>query len=194
MTQAQSDPSRETPGSGAGAPPPSAPSPAPSPVRIERLDEGDWARLRDLRIATLSTDPTAFGTRLEDEEQVAEAEWRRRVAGNRVLVAVVDGRDVGLSAVRPIENEPRTLKVSWVWVAPGLRGRQHGVSDALIRRCIDEARAAGAERLVLRVMTPNLRAQRLYARHGFRLAPVPAVEPAAPRPRTVEMELPISGD
>ncbi len=189
MTQARSDPSPDISGSGAGAS-----STAPPPVRIERLDERDWARLRDLRITTLSTDPTAFGTRLEDEEQVAEEEWRRRVAGNRVLVAVVDGRDVGLSAVRPIEDDLRTLKVSWVWVASGLRGRQHGVSDALIRRCIGEARAAGAERLVLRVMTPNVRAQRLYARHGFRLTPVPAVEPAAPQPRTVEMVLPISGD
>lgn len=175
-----------TPG-GSGSSP--EPGEGVRPVRVERLDEADWVRLRDLRTATLSTDPSAFGTRLEQEALVDEPEWRRRVAVNRVLVAVVAGRDVGVAAVRPVEGEARTLKVSWVWVAPGLRGRAHGVSDALLRRCVDEARAAGARRLMLRVMTPNVRAQRLYERHGFRHVPVPPPEEGSPPPRTVEMEL-----
>lgn len=164
-----------------------APDPAPA-VFVDELAEADWARLRDLRIATLSTDPDAFGSRLETEALVDEAEWRRRTAGNRVFVAVVEGRDVGIAALRPVEDES-VLKVSWVWVAPGHRGRANGVSDALVARCLDEARAAGAERVMLRVMAPNVRAQRLYARHGFRVEPPPSAEPGAPEPRAIEMGL-----
>lgn len=170
-----------------------APDPLAAPDRtvavvITELAEAEWARLRELRIATLSTDPEAFGTRLETEALVDEAEWRRRAAGNRVFVAVVDGHDVGIAALRPVEGEGSVVKLAWVWVAPPHRGREAGVSDALIARCLDEARAAAADRVILRVMTANLRAQRLYARHGFRIAPRPPALPGVSEPRAIEME------
>lgn len=162
---------------------------APAPVVVAELAEADWARLRDLRLATLSTDPDAFGSRLETEALVDEAEWRLRVSANRVFVAVVGGHDVGMAALRPVPDDSAVLKVSWVWVAPAHRGREHGVSDALVARCLSEARDAGARRVILRVMRLNIRAQRLYARHGFRLAAPPSAEPGTPEPRAREMAL-----
>jgi ribosomal-protein-alanine N-acetyltransferase len=50
-------------------------------------------------------------------------------------------------------------------VRPDARGRR--VGDALLRWCIEEARAAGCERMLLEVRVSNFVAQNLYRKYGF---------------------------
>src|SRR3954471_15677061 len=62
------------------------------------------------------------------------------------------------------EAEFRTLAV-----APAGRGR--GVGTALVRECIERARALGRHRLVLSTQTAMKSAHRIYERFGFTRAP-----------------------
>jgi len=50
-------------------------------------------------------------------------------------------------------------------VLPGARGA--GVAEALVRWCLDTARADGARRVLLSTQVQMNAAQRLYARLGF---------------------------
>lgn len=109
-------------------------------------------------------------------------------AGHGEVLAAVDG-DTGtvLGAVtfvlpgsayaeisRPGEAEFRTLAV-----APGAQGR--GVGDALVRACLDRARALGCRAVVISTRDIAYPARRLYERLGFHRmperdwAPVPGV-------------------
>ena len=54
-------------------------------------------------------------------------------------------------------------------VAPEAQGR--GVGEALVRACIDQARADGRERLLLHTTSWMPAAHRLYARLGFERDP-----------------------
>jgi ribosomal protein S18 acetylase RimI-like enzyme len=86
-------------------------------------------------------------------------------------VTYVPGPETPLSELAgPSEAEFRMLGV-----APGAQGR--GVGEALVRACIERARADGRSALVLST-TPRMEtAQRLYARLGFRRAPSRDWEP-----------------
>jgi ribosomal-protein-alanine N-acetyltransferase len=55
--------------------------------------------------------------------------------------------------------------VATIAVRPDARGRR--VGDALLRWCIEEARAAGCERMLLEVRVSNFVAQNLYRKYGF---------------------------
>ncbi|MET8569732.1 GNAT family N-acetyltransferase [Streptomyces sp. NPDC004783] len=96
----------------------------------------------------------------------------KRAAAAEVLVATADGRVLGgvtfvpsggpmADIARPGEAEIRMLAV-----AREARGR--GVGEALVRSCVDRARAVeGCERVVLSTQRTMRTAHRLYERLGF---------------------------
>lgn len=126
-----------------------------------------WERVRALRLAALADAPDAFGSTLAEEADQPEAFWRRRLmrAEATTLVLVHDGHDAGLAVVAPEDDDATVAGIFSVWVAPFARGR--GAGDALIAAAIDDARTRGFRRVVLEVGERNLKAQALYARHGF---------------------------
>lgn len=86
-----------------------------------------------------------------------------QVPTRRYWVAEADGQMVGyggMMCVLPIAD------VQTIAVDTEYEGR--GIGTALLRAMIDEARARGAESLMLEVREDNPRAQQLYERHGFR--------------------------
>lgn len=100
-----------------------------------------------------------------------------RAAAAVVLVAVdVDGGAVlgGLTYLEESANpfaewdDPDWAGFRMLGVAPSAQGR--GVGEALVRACVDRARAAGKTRLVLHSATWMVGAHRLYRRLGFRRA------------------------
>ncbi len=107
---------------------------------------------------------------------VRDAAWRERhgpilVAagpdGGPVLgsVTYVPGSDNRLAELAgPGEAEFRMLGV-----APEAQGR--GAGEALVRACIDRARAAGRTGIAISTSTRMRAAHRLYERLGFRRAP-----------------------
>lgn len=84
------------------------------------------------------------------------------------LVAELGGRLAGylrLKPVSPLAENAHVLGVMGLAVAPETRRR--GVGAALLSAAEQHARARGARKLCLRVLSTNLPAQRLYERLGF---------------------------
>lgn len=79
-------------------------------------------------------------------------------------VAFVPGPGPFADVARDGEAEFRTLAV-----APAGRGR--GVGTALVRECIERARALGRDRVVLSTQASMHTAHAIYERFGFRRAP-----------------------
>ena len=84
------------------------------------------------------------------------------------LVAELDGRLAGyirLKPVTPLRENTHVLGIVGLAVAPG--DRRRGVASALLAAAEQHARARGARKLSLRVLSSNETAMRLYERHGF---------------------------
>lgn len=78
-------------------------------------------------------------------------------------IVVVDGADAGLVTVEDLADHVWLVKL---YLRPGQRG--HGVGTALLGDVLRRADAVGLP-VRLRVLRVNVRAQALYARHGFRV-------------------------
>jgi ribosomal protein S18 acetylase RimI-like enzyme len=153
-----------------------------SPVVVTAAGPDEWDLVREVRLAALADDPEAFCAVLEREQRFDEAAWRERLASAGTtwllargeaaggaagvageVVGVVASEVVGVVAVEDVDEATADL-VSF-WVRPEARGG--GVGSALIEAGCDLARSHGRTRVTLEVGDHNVRAQRLYARHGF---------------------------
>ncbi|QKW29348.1 GNAT family N-acetyltransferase [Streptomyces seoulensis] len=99
-----------------------------------------------------------------------------RAAAAEVLVAVRDGGVLGAVAFVPSGGAmadiagPGEAEIRMLAVDHAARGR--GVGEALVRACVDRARAtAGCARLVLSTQPTMRAAHRLYERLGFTRTP-----------------------
>lgn len=88
----------------------------------------------------------------------------------RVRLAISDGAIIGFAKLGPVafpgDWGERTTELHQLYVLADWHG--DGVGPALIDWAMATARDDGADRLVLSVFVDNHRAQRFYARHGFR--------------------------
>lgn len=115
----------------------------------------------------------AYGRHLADvASRVAHATVLVAVDGDRVVgcVTAVDGQ--GPYAEFP---DADAAGIRMLAVAPEAQGR--GIGAALVRACLDRARAAGRARVVLHSEELMAAAQRLYEREGFARAPERDWEP-----------------
>jgi GNAT superfamily N-acetyltransferase len=78
-------------------------------------------------------------------------------------IAELDGTRVG--SVLCVREDDRTARLRLLLVDPAARGQ--GVGRRLVARCVDAARDAGYERLVLWTNEPLAAARRLYLDAGF---------------------------
>lgn len=128
-------------------------------------------RLRVLRLLALTESPWAYGSTLEWEEDLGEAEWRRRMdpSNGPRLWAVDDtsgtDEDVGLAGSFTDPDQAQVVHLVAMWVAPSHRGR--GIGELLVEAFVRDAAARGWEAVELRVVDTNVGAWRLYERCGF---------------------------
>jgi ribosomal protein S18 acetylase RimI-like enzyme len=151
-------------------------------AEVRRLDPGDWAAAREIRLTALAQAPDAYASSLEREQAFDEQEWRRRLTDTAHFGARTPGSApelVGLVATFPepepeTEPEPavpskpgpaRTWHLVAMWVSPDHRGQ--GIADRLVAAVCDLARARGAGQVALWVADNNPRAQAAYRRLGF---------------------------
>jgi ribosomal protein S18 acetylase RimI-like enzyme len=138
-----------------------------SVISVRRLDEDEWARYRGVRLAALAEAPWAFGSTLAREQAFTEELWRERLAARSTFVACDDDGAEPRGLVGVIEaDEPDTAELVSMWVHPDARGS--GAADALVRAALSHAAERGFGRVHLWVAEGNDRAERLYARHGFK--------------------------
>ncbi len=137
---------------------------------LRRIELSDWQLLRSLRLAALSTDPSAFGSTYEREVAFADDEWRARAgaaavgSGSCYLFAERSGEVVGLiGAWWP--GEAAFPEMVSMWVRPEARGS--GVARRLVDGLIAWARDVDAAGIGLYVTVGNGPAERLYCSAGF---------------------------
>ncbi|MFH0241793.1 GNAT family N-acetyltransferase [Streptomyces sp. HK10] len=134
-------------------------------VTLRVLTTQDWPLWREVRRASLAEAPHAFKSRLEDWDRGGEEQWRARLEtpGARHLVALLEGRAVGMASGLPADGGVRELRS--VWVGPQARG--HGIGDRLTAAVEAWARQSGGTVLRLTVIPGNDHAIALYRRNGF---------------------------
>lgn len=132
-------------------------------MRVLTID--DWPLWREVRLAALSEAPQAFKARLVDWPRGGEEQWlaRFKLPGTYNLVALLNGRPVGMARGVPTGGAVSELRS--VWVSPEARGQ--GVADALTAAVVAWAVRSGASVLKLAVLPGNDSAIALYRRNGF---------------------------
>jgi GNAT superfamily N-acetyltransferase len=135
-------------------------------IEVRELGPDDWQVWRVLRLAALEEAPAAFGSQLSDWVDAKEERWRARlgIPGSRNVVAVLDGRPVGMASGLPTEEDGVVALVS-MWIEPA--GRGQGIGDQLMAAVEQWAREAEAHTLKLSVVAGNDKAHDLYLRSGF---------------------------
>lgn len=134
-------------------------------LALRVLTTDDWPVWREARLAALAEAPHAFKSRLADWQEGEEERWRARfeMPGSYNVVALLDGRPVGMASGVP--GDDGVGEVRSVWVSPAARGR--GVGDQLIAAIQDWAVRSGRPALKLAVIPGNEPAVALYRRNGF---------------------------
>lgn len=140
-------------------------------LELRRIAVDDWWALRDLRLAALLDEPTAFCERWSDAAALDDDAWRARAAhgaqgGDALQVMAFDG-------ARPVatargERDDQGRRLAWlvaVHVAPDHRGR--GLLERLVEQVSGWAAEQGAPALHLEVHQDNARARAAYRRLGF---------------------------
>ena len=104
-----------------------------------------------------------------DERQLADPVGQIIEPGGAIWVAVAGGEVVGTAAVMP--HAPGEVEIVKLTVAEPARGQ--GLGRRLAERCIEEAKAMGARRIVLVSSSRLGAALRLYEKLGFQHVPPP---------------------
>jgi GNAT superfamily N-acetyltransferase len=143
---------------------------------IRRATFADAALLAELGARTFR-DAFAADNRPEDMEAYVASHYSPELQERELketshcfLLAEAEGAPAGYALLKQSAPErgvvgSRPLQVSRLYVDKPFLGA--GVGAALMRRCIDEARARGHDVLWLGVWERNFRARAFYARWGF---------------------------
>ena len=136
-------------------------------LNVERLSAFDAAAYRQLRLEGLHRYPCAFAADYAEEAELPLDQFARRLEEGAVFGARQGTQLCGLAAFvpAPLRKKRHKATLAGVYVAQTARGL--GVGSALVGRVIGHARSR-VDQLHAVVVTTNLAARRLYARHGFR--------------------------
>jgi ribosomal protein S18 acetylase RimI-like enzyme len=137
-------------------------------LTVRPFVEDDYEALREIRLEALRLHPEAFCADLEQEEAMSKAQWLARLASAVTLGGFSDEGCAGMVVYsRPsLAKRAHTGELSAMYVREAARGS--GLADALVRAVIERA-AGEVEQIKLTLNADNLRAVKLYERHGFRV-------------------------
>jgi ribosomal protein S18 acetylase RimI-like enzyme len=137
-------------------------------IDIKKLPEERWEDYRKVRFEALNRDPQAFGSSPEEEINLTESDWRRRIHG--VLFALDNEQIIGTVSL-VMENRAKTghiANIYGVYVKPEYRG--HGIGKKLIASALEQAALnSRITKIKLTVNTRQLAAVRLYKSMGFEI-------------------------
>lgn len=137
---------------------------------IRRLNQGEAALYREVRLASLRESPGAFASRYEDAIARSDRSWRDQAdasaAGrDRATFIILDGEPVGLAALYRDPHAREEGELIQMWVAPEKRGGP--LAAELIGEIFRWAADNGYSRVRAEVMRDNPRALRFYRKCGF---------------------------
>ncbi len=134
---------------------------------IRLLGPDDVDTFRRIRLEALRAEPRAFASSAADWEALPDAEWRRRLETNPVLVAFRDGKPVGIMGLLRQVPSRMAHRATIVMVYVSEKARGAGIAAQLLDAVTAHARQLGIRQLELAVSAENPRARRFYEREGF---------------------------
>ena len=149
---------------------------------VRSFSPAEWPTYKALRLRALEESPNAFGSTLALELERTDTAWCERLENaassgrDCAFLAEFEGTPSGLVWVKADPNDPSTVHILQMWVAPNARGR--GVGDTLLKAAIHWAMQYGASHVKLGATCGNTPAIRLYQRAGF--VELGATEPIRP--------------
>lgn len=137
-----------------------------SQIKVELLTAEQWARARELRLASLRDSAHAFGGNLETESAQSESQWRAKFEGLNYVVASVDGVDSAIMTVENLKGDfDATAWVGGCWSSPQYRGV--GLLRAMFKFVDEHAQEKGWQRQGLGVWEDNFSAIAAYEKLAF---------------------------
>jgi ribosomal protein S18 acetylase RimI-like enzyme len=137
---------------------------------VRRIEPGDGALLREVRLRALQHDPRSFASTYDREAAYTAEDWdgwaRRHAAGGEEATFLAfddEGAIAGLAGGFRSAEGSGTYTLFSMWVAPEHRRGGHG--RRLVDTVAEWARDAGGQELNL--LVTDLRAVALYERAGF---------------------------
>jgi len=141
-------------------------------IRVRHALASEHAGLRELRLASLASDPEGFGGTYAQAVSQPSEWWERWAAQSELgtsqrtfVLEADDGRWVGLALVHLDDERPGAAVLNAMWVAPEARGR--GGAGILCEACAAWAASRGCRGLTLTVVIENDAARRAYEAAGF---------------------------
>ena len=149
-------------------------------ITLKRITPANALLFKTIRLRALQNDPTAFGSTLAKESQLADEEWvnrsRRWNGEGSIGYLAFDGENAcGLVACYTDELDPHRAHVISMWVDPAWR--RAGVGTVLIEGLRSWAASRKMRELKLMVTSVNHGAIAFYERIGFRMTGKTAVYP-----------------
>ncbi|HTO09992.1 MAG TPA: GNAT family N-acetyltransferase [Candidatus Binatia bacterium] len=161
-------------------------------MKVRRLEPGEAALLKDLRLRALAEAPTAFAHTHAEISARPDSYWEEMTRGltepglHVMFVAEAEGRAIGMAFGVLQRERPDVPHVGGMWVDPAARAG--GVGSALTAAVLDWARERGFQRIGLWVTEGNAAAIALYERMGFTPTGRRDRQPVAPDLGILEME------
>ena len=135
-------------------------------MQIRQLTENDWIIWKAFRVLALLYAPEAFGSSMEEEEQLPDRQFQDWLKRNYVLGAFVDGHLIGSAGYFLLEfsKERHRGVLFGVNVLP--EHRNHGIARKLVQAVIERAKRDVLQ-LHLKVVRTNPSAIKVYEHCGF---------------------------
>jgi GNAT superfamily N-acetyltransferase len=130
--------------------------------------------LRDVRLAALSENPSAFASTYAEEAALPAIHWSRRAGDTAVgwdsaiFLALVETEAIGIVGSFRTVVGSSLVRLGAMWTAPAHRGC--GVGRRLVRAVLEWACQAEALEVELWVTEGNVAALALYQSTGFMLS------------------------
>lgn len=135
-------------------------------IKVENLPPDRWKEFRELRLEALQNDPLAFGSSYEEEKNLIEDEWKRRI--KNTLFALANDKLVGM-IVYIIDNKIKTKHIATifgVYVKKEYRGQ--GIGKKLIESAlVIIQKNVTVSKIKLTVNPEQKAAVKLYETFGF---------------------------
>jgi ribosomal protein S18 acetylase RimI-like enzyme len=138
-------------------------------IEIKKLPLERWNDYRAIRLEALTCEPLAFSSSYEEEQAIAEDEWKRRI--RNVVFALADDVPLGMIGYI-VNNRLKTQHIAHIYgVYVKKEFRCRGIGTTLIEHTIGTIhKNAYISKISLTVNPLQKAAVRLYKKYGFKVA------------------------
>jgi GNAT superfamily N-acetyltransferase len=140
-------------------------------ITIRRIQIGEAALYRQIRLTALKDAPYAFETTYDAALQRSEGMWHARVestaqgSDDAIYLAFSDHLPIGMAALVRIKGQTNTGELVQVWVRP--EHRETGVAWDLMNSIFTWAKENNFHKIIAGVTQVNAGAIRFYTKYGF---------------------------